>query len=49
MNTMLAGKENPASMIGKGTKLLETIIKQVPGMANATLLLATGKMALGDP
>ncbi|CAD8066862.1 unnamed protein product [Paramecium sonneborni] len=48
-NLMLAGKEQTTSGIGKGTKLLESIAKQAPGLTNVQLLLATGKMALGDP
>ena len=47
-NSMLSGKEVVQSSIGKGTKLLETVTKQIPGLTNAHLLLATGKMALGD-
>lgn len=47
-NSMLAGKEALQSSIGKGTKLLETVTKQIPGLSNAYLLLATGKLALGD-
>ncbi|CAK75826.1 unnamed protein product (macronuclear) [Paramecium tetraurelia] len=48
-NLMLAGKELPTSGIGKGTKLLESIARQAPGLTNVQLLLSTGKMALGDP
>lgn len=48
MNGMLAGKEKAQSCIGKGCKLLESAIKHAPGMANALLLLATGKMAIGE-
>lgn len=45
---MLAGKEPLTSPVGKGTKLLETVTKQIPGLVTAYLLLSKGKMALGD-
>ena len=45
---MLAGKEPAQSTVGKGSRLLDTITKQIPGLITAYLLLAKGKMALGD-
>ena len=40
MLEMLAGKEPASSPVGKGTKLLETVTKQIPGIITAYLLLA---------
>lgn len=47
---MLEGGENPnpSGPIGKGIKLLETITKQIPGFLPAYLLLAKGKLAVGN-
>lgn len=39
---------NPASPIGKGIKLLESITRQIPGFVPAYLLLAKGKLAIGN-
>lgn len=50
MKEMLEGAENPnpASPIGKGIKLLESITRQIPGFVPAYLLLAKGKLAIGN-
>ena len=40
--------ETVPSNVVKGTKLLETITKQIPGLVAAFLLLAKGKSASGD-
>ena len=50
MKEMLEGSENPspASPIGKGIKLLESITRQIPGFVSAYLLLAKGKLAIGN-
>lgn len=50
MKEMLEGSENPnpASPIGKGIKLLESITRQIPGFVSAYLLLAKGKLATGN-
>jgi hypothetical protein len=45
---MLNGSLSKNSYIVKGTKLLETIIRQVPGVIIAYLLKAKAKMALGE-
>lgn len=47
---MMEGTENPnpASPIGKGIKLLESITRQIPGFVPAYLLLAKGKLAIGN-
>ena len=47
---MIQGTENPnpASPIGKGIKLLESITRQIPGFVPAYLLLAKGKLAVGN-
>lgn len=47
---MLEGSENPnpAGPIGKGIKLLESINRQIPGFLPAYLLLAKGKLAVGN-
>jgi hypothetical protein len=34
--------------VGKGLKLLETITRQVPGFLPAYLLIAKGKLAVGN-
>ncbi len=39
---------NPAGPIGKGIKLLESITRQIPGFVPAYLLLAKGKLAIGN-
>lgn len=50
MKEMLEGAENPnpAGPIGKGIKLLESITRQIPGFVPAYLLLAKGKLAIGN-
>lgn len=50
MKEMLEGGENPnpSGPIGKGIKLLESITKQIPGFLSAYLLLAKGKLAVGN-
>jgi hypothetical protein len=50
MKEMLEGSENPnpAGPIGKGIKLLESINRQIPGFLPAYLLLAKGKLAVGN-
>jgi Tfp pilus assembly protein PilF len=47
---MMEGTENPnpAGPIGKGIKLLESITRQIPGFVPAYLLLAKGKLAVGN-
>lgn len=47
---MMEGTENPnpAGPIGKGIKLLESITRQIPGFIPAYLLLAKGKLAVGN-
>jgi tetratricopeptide repeat protein 21B len=47
---MIEGTENPnqSGPIGKGITLLERIIKQIPGFVPAYLLLAKGKLAVGN-
>ena len=47
-DNILENNENPGSFIIKGNKLLETITKQIPGLLPAHLLLAKGKLAVGD-
>ena len=48
MKEMLEGKQGGNSYVAKGTKLLETLLKQIPGFITGYLLKAKGKMALGD-
>ena len=50
MKEMLEGNENSNSSgpIGKGIKLLESINRQIPGFLPAYLLLAKGKLAVGN-
>ena len=50
MKEMLEGNENsnPSGPIGKGIKLLESINRQIPGFLPAYLLLAKGKLAVGN-
>lgn len=47
---MMEGTENPnpSGPIGKGIKLLESITRQIPGFVPAYLLLAKGKLAVGN-
>ena len=45
---MLEGKQGGNSHVAKGTKLLETLLKQILGLITGYLLKAKGKMALGD-
>jgi tetratricopeptide repeat protein 21B len=47
---MIEGTENPnqSGPIGKGIILLERITKQIPGFVPAYLLLAKGKLAVGN-
>lgn len=47
-DNILENSESSGSFIVKGNKLLETITKQIPGMLPAHLLLAKGKLAVGD-
>lgn len=50
MKEMNEGSESPSSAgpVGKGIKLLESITKQIPGFLPAYLLLAKGKLAVGN-
>lgn len=45
---MLDGKSSGNSYVNKGSKLLETILKQIPGFITGYLLKSKAKMALGD-
>jgi len=47
---MMLGSENPnpAGPIGKGIKLLESVTRQIPGFVPAYLLLAKGKLSVGN-
>jgi hypothetical protein len=47
---MMEGTENPnqTSPIGKGITLLDKITKEIPGFIPAYLLLAKGKLAVGN-
>ncbi|EGR31890.1 tetratricopeptide repeat protein [Ichthyophthirius multifiliis] len=48
MKEMLSGNQPSNGSVAKGTKLLDTITKQIPGLVSAYLLLAKGKMSLGQ-
>lgn len=50
MNDMLKGAENasPTQPVGKGLKLLDTITRPVPGFLPAYMLIAKGKLAVGN-
>jgi hypothetical protein len=50
MKEMNEGAESPSPTgpVGKGIKLLESIVKQIPGFLPAYLLLAKGKLAVGS-
>lgn len=48
MDQILQGKDNNQAYVNRGIKLLESITKQIPGLAAAHLLQAKGKMSLGD-
>jgi hypothetical protein len=50
MKEMAMGNENssPTQPVGKGLKLLETITRQVPGFLPAFMLIAKGKLAVGN-
>lgn len=50
MKEMIEGSENSNSNgpIGKGIRLLESLTKQIPGFLPAYLLLAKGKLAVGN-
>jgi tetratricopeptide repeat protein 21B len=47
-DNIVDSKESPGGFVIKGNKLLETITKQIPGLLPAHLLLAKGKLAVGD-
>ncbi|KAL4503354.1 hypothetical protein ABPG72_000960 [Tetrahymena utriculariae] len=47
MKEMLAGKQPQNGVASKGTKLLDFIIKKIPGLIPAYLLQAKGKMSMG--
>lgn len=48
MKQMLDGTEASNPYINKGVKLLETVLRQIPGFITGYLLIAKGKMAVGD-
>ena len=45
---MLAGQQNQQGSAAKGTKLLDFVIKKIPGLISAYLLQAKGKMSMGQ-